>query len=136
MESGPKTRADEHRVRLLYHFCHLQLPGVHLGSDGFGRHLQRTFALYEAKVGASASWEGYFENLYPLDWFVAIACFEGKTAAWEYLFAARAGRSDCLLVDALRARAVRLYPHDEERQDSAVTEFWTHLLVEETPGSV
>jgi RNA polymerase sigma factor (sigma-70 family) len=41
-----------------------------------------------------------------------------------------------LLVDALRARAVRLYPRDEERQDSAVTEFWSHLIVSETPGSV
>ena len=56
--------------------------------------------------------------------------------AWDRLFAARAGRTDCLLVDALRARAVRLYPRDEERQDSAVTEFWSHLLVSETPGSV
>jgi RNA polymerase sigma factor (sigma-70 family) len=35
---------------------------------------------------------------------------------------------DALLVDALRARAERLYPRDEERQDSAVSEFWSHLL--------
>jgi len=56
--------------------------------------------------------------------------------AWDQLFAARAGRTDCLLVDALRARAVRLYPRDEEKQDSAVTEFWSHLIVSETPGSV
>src|SRR5439155_1041659 len=52
----------------------------------------------------------------------------------EALFAARAGRSDCLLLDALRARAVRLYPRDEERQDSAVTEFWSQLVVPEAPG--
>ena len=31
---------------------------------------------------------------------------------------------------------MRLYPRNEERQDSAVTEFWSHLLVSETPGSV
>jgi hypothetical protein len=31
---------------------------------------------------------------------------------------------------------VRLYPRDEERQDSAVADFWGHLLVSETPGSV
>jgi RNA polymerase sigma factor (sigma-70 family) len=41
-----------------------------------------------------------------------------------------------LLVDALRARAVRLYPRDEERQENAVTEFWSHLLVAEQAGSV
>jgi RNA polymerase sigma factor (sigma-70 family) len=42
---------------------------------------------------------------------------------------------DCLLVDALRARAVRLFPRDEERQDEAVTEFWGYLLAGEKPGS-
>jgi RNA polymerase sigma factor (sigma-70 family) len=67
---------------------------------------------------------------------VASACLDGNTRAWEHLFAARAGRTDCLLMDALRARAARLYPRDEERQDSAVTEFWSHLFVPETPGSV
>ncbi len=136
MEPGPKTQATEQRTRLLYHFCHLQLPVVELDADRFRHHLQRTFGLYQVKVGLAASWEGYLESLYPLDWFVAVTCLEGKAPAWEYLFAARAGRSDCLLVDALRARAVRLYPRDEERQDSAVSEFWTHLLIEETPGSV
>src|SRR5207237_426791 len=67
---------------------------------------------------------------------VACACLEGAVSVCDHWFAARAGRTDCLLVDALRARAVRLYPRDEERQDSAVTEFWSHLLVAETPGSV
>src|SRR5207249_233262 len=58
-----------------------------------------------------------------------MACLEGNRAAWEQLFASRAGRADCLLVDALRARAMRLYPGNDERQDSAVTEFWSQLLV-------
>jgi RNA polymerase sigma factor (sigma-70 family) len=52
------------------------------------------------------------------------------------LFAARAGRSDCLLLDALRARAARLYPRNEERQDSSVTEFWGHLFAPESAGSL
>src|SRR5262249_38387440 len=52
------------------------------------------------------------------------------------LFNARTGRSDCLLVDALRARAVRLYPRDEERQDTAVTEFWSNLIVPESETSL
>jgi len=37
--------------------------------------------------------------------FITIASYRGQSAAWEVLFNARTGRSDCLLVDALRARA-------------------------------
>lgn len=136
MEPGPKTTADGHRTRLLYHFCRLQLPAVELDPSRFQQHLQRTFALYQSKVPAATGWESYLDNLYPLDWYLAVTCLEGQAQAWDSLFAARAGRSDCLFVDALRARAVRLYPRDEERQDSAVAEFWTHLLVEESPGSL
>jgi RNA polymerase sigma factor (sigma-70 family) len=121
-----------HRVELLYHFCRLQLPPVSLSPQTCGKHLQRTFDLYRAKVGTDASWDTYLDNLFPLDWFVASACLEGSAQAWEYLFAARAGRTDCLLMDALRARAARLYPRDEERQDSAVDEFWGHLFAPET----
>jgi RNA polymerase sigma factor (sigma-70 family) len=109
---------------------------VPLTADQFETHLRHTFEVYRAKESSSASWEHYLDNLYPLDWFLSAACLEGSSQAWENLFAARAGRSDCLLVDALRARAVRLYPRNEERQESAVTEFWSHLLVPETPGSV
>jgi RNA polymerase sigma factor (sigma-70 family) len=133
--SRPPTTDSSPRAKLLYHFCRMQLPTVQLSAASFVDHLQRTFDLHKAKTEA-ASWDGYLENLYPLDWFLACACLEKENAAWDFLFAARAGRSDCLLVDALRARAVRLYPRDEERQDSAVAEFWSHLLVAETPGSV
>ena len=63
-----------------------------------------------------------------MDWFLACACLEGQSAAWEILFAARANRTDCLLVDALRLRAVRLFPRDPERQEEAVAEFWGYLL--------
>src|SRR5262245_45165112 len=121
---------------LLYHFCRLQLAPVALTAAAFERHLQRTFDLYRAKAGDTAAWPAYLESLHALDWFLCCACLEGDARAWERLFAARASRADCLLVDALRARAVRLYPRDEERQDSAVAEFWSHLLVSETPGSV
>jgi RNA polymerase sigma factor (sigma-70 family) len=137
-KTGDELRTTDHglRTKLLYHFCRLQLPAVELSPEQLGKHLQRTFELYRVKDSAQASWEHYLNNLYPLDWFIAVACLEGSRQAWETLFAARASRSDSLLVDALRARAVRLYPRDEERQDSAVTEFWSHLLVSETPGSV
>jgi len=124
------------RTDLLYHFCRLQLPVVSLPEEVCSRHLERTFKLHCSKNGNAPSWDSYLDNLYPLDWFVASACLEGNARAWEQLFAARAGRTDCLLMDALRARAARLYPRDEERQDSAVTEFWSHLFVPETPGSL
>jgi len=143
MSKKVPTRAAEQltagqgpRTKLIYHFCRMQLPGIHVGAAKFDEHMARTYAIYRAKSEADNSWEKYLDNFYPLDWFIACACLEGEAAAWDRLFAARAGRTDCLLVDALRARAVRLYPRDEERQDSAVTEFWSHLIVSETPGSI
>jgi RNA polymerase sigma factor (sigma-70 family) len=137
MSPAPTTSLpSSSRKALLYHFCRLQLPAVALAAAAFDRHLQRTFDLYRSKAGAAASWDTYFDNFYPLDWFLASACLEGDNRAWEALFAARTSRADCLLIDALRARAVRLFPRDEERQESAVTEFWSHLLVPESPGSL
>ena len=51
------------------------------------------------------------------------------------LFHARASRTDSLLIDALRMRAVRLFPRDAERQEEAVAEFWGYLLAGERDGS-
>lgn len=123
------------RLELLYHFCRMQLPSITLPTPKFDEHLRRAFALYQRKAGAAAAWETYLENLYVLDCFLVAACMEGDAIGWKCLFAARAGRTDCLLVDALRARAVRLYPRNEERQESAVMEFWSQLLVSESPTS-
>ena len=124
------------RITLLYHFCRLQLPVIALDRDASQRHLLRAFEIFRAKPGVDRTWAFYIENLYPLDWFLASACLEGNERAWETLFAARAGRSDCLLMDALRARAARLYPRNEEKQDSAVNEFWGHLIIAEHDGSI
>ncbi|MCI0460809.1 MAG: sigma-70 family RNA polymerase sigma factor [Gemmataceae bacterium] len=137
MHQGPRPTADNAPAQgaptsLLYHFCRLQLPTVAVPPPAFERHLQRTFRLHQSKAGEAASWPKFLENLYLLDWFVACACLDGNARAWEHLFAARAGRTDCLLMDALRARAARLYPRDEERQESAVTEFWGHLYAAES----
>jgi RNA polymerase sigma factor (sigma-70 family) len=129
MNSGP-------RVEILYCFCRLQLPSVDLSPARCQHHLQRTFAVYQKKIPQPVTWEAYLDHLYPLDWFLASACLEGNRPAWEQLFASRAGRSDCLLMDALRARAARLYPRDEERQDTAVADFWGHLCISETEGSL
>lgn len=119
------------RADLLFAFCRMQLPNIALAMAACRRHLERTYELFRAKVDPHADWTAYLDRLYPVDWFLASACLEGDGRAWEALFAARAGRSDCLLIDALRARAVRLYPRDEERQESALAEFWTLLVVPE-----
>jgi RNA polymerase sigma factor (sigma-70 family) len=124
---------------LLYHFCRLRLPAVALPLPQFEQHLQRAFELNRAKQtrhGETTTWEGFLENLHAVDWFLACACLEGLSVAWEALFAARANRTDCLLVDALRLRAVRLFPRDAERQDEAVTEFWGYLLAGERDGAL
>lgn len=130
--NGPPTA----RFALLYHYCRLQMPGVVLSQDRARFHLSRTFTLFQAKSTTPVAWNDYFDQLYPLDWYLACACLDNQQKAWETLFSTRTGRSDCLLIDALRARAVRLYPRDEEKQEGAVAEFWSHLLVSETPGSV
>jgi RNA polymerase sigma factor (sigma-70 family) len=124
---------DPVRRALLYHFCRMQLPAVALTAAAFDLQLDRTFALFRRKT-PGATFPAYVDALYSLDWYLCCACLAGDGHAWEMLFAARTGRSDCLLVDALRARASRLYPRDEERQESAVAEFWSQLLVSESAG--
>jgi RNA polymerase sigma factor (sigma-70 family) len=127
------------QVSLLYHFCRLRLPAVGLPFAAFARHLQRAYEdLYRVKrtrEGLPASWEGFVDNLHALDWFLACSCLEGQQRAWEALFNARASRTEALLVDALRARAVRLFPRDAERQEEAVAEFWGFLLAGQREGS-
>jgi hypothetical protein len=116
----------------------MQLPFLKLSSASFEHHLQRCFNLYQAKLAPPAApdaWPQYLVNLYAVDWFLCIGCLEGQPRAWERLFAARASRADCLIVDALRARAVRLFPRDQERQENAVQEFWGYLLAGERDGA-
>lgn len=125
----PASTPSEPQARLLYHFCRMQLPAIPLSSADFERHLRRTFELYRSKGHDDTTWEAYLENLYPLDWFVAMACLQNEGEAWEVLYASRTGRADCLLVDALRARAARLFPRNEGEQAEAVDEFWGSLLL-------
>jgi len=82
------------------------------------------------------SLEVYLETLYSQDWYLCIGCLERQKWPWERLFTVKAGRSDALLMDALRTRAVRLYPRDEERQENAVHEFYSMLLVPESEKSI
>jgi RNA polymerase sigma factor (sigma-70 family) len=113
----------------LYHFLRVQMPRLALPRDRFDDRLEQAFAIYAPKVSTPLSWTLFFEGFHCVDWSVAAGCLEGSNPAWEALFAARTGRSDLLLVDALRSRAARLYPRDAERQESAVDEFWTSLIV-------
>lgn len=126
-----RTTADETRLKVLYHYCRLQLPEIALTESRFREAIQRTYAVYSPKHKGETilSWDTYLAGLYVLDWLVCIGCLNGSERAWEHLFAARTGRSDALLVDALRSRACRLFPRNEERQQTAVTEFWSALLV-------
>ncbi len=124
------------RVAVLYHFCRFQLPALKLAQDNFQKHLVRTYGLFLPKAEGELTWEKYLEGLYPIDWYLCCGCLENNNKAWEILFATRTGRGDVLLIDALRARAVRLYPKDEEKQENAVSDFWAHLIVSESPGSV
>jgi RNA polymerase sigma factor (sigma-70 family) len=131
--------ANPTHAALLYHFCRLRLPGVALPFAAFVRHLERAFELSRAKrarEGLPTTWESFLENLHALDWFLACACIEGQSEAWAALFNSRASRTESLLVDALRARAVRLFPRDPERQEEAVAEFWGFLLAGEREGSL
>ena len=131
--------AKKVQTALLYHFCRLRLPSLAFPLPVFERHLQRAFEMNRAKnaaKGETVSWELFLENLHALDWFMACGCLEGQASAWEALFAARTNRTDCLLVDALRMRAVRLFPRDPVQQEEAVTEFWGFLLAGEREGSL
>jgi RNA polymerase sigma factor (sigma-70 family) len=129
------TIADERRLTLLYHFTRIQLPGLTIPEPRFREHLSRTFAIFLPKSPA-ATWSSYLEGLYAIDWTVCVGCLDGSNLAWKTLFHARTGRSDYLLVDALRSRAARLYPRDEEKQDTAVTEFWSNLIAPESDDAL
>lgn len=124
------------RVLVLYHYCRLQLPTVAIPFPKFQSHLERAYRLFNSKSEQPVSWANYFTTLYALDWYMSCGCLENIGEAWKALFATRTGRTDNLLIDALRARAMRLYPRDDEKQEGAVNEFWSHLIVTDHPGSV
>lgn len=121
------------QAALLYHFCRLRLPGVGLPLERFEQHLRRAHALYEARIDQRAE---FLDALHSVDWFLASACLDGLPPAWEAMFGSRASRTDALLVDALRLRAARLFPRDDERQEEAVAEFWGYLIAGQRDGAV
>lgn len=126
------TEPERQRRTLLYYALRVQFPGLTLPRDRFDAHLDRTFALFQAKSETPTDWNSYLDGLYAQDWLVCVGCLEGIEFAWELLFGARMGRSDSLLIDALRSRAMRLYPRNEERQETAIAEFWSGLIASES----
>src|SRR5262245_18508924 len=130
----PHGAPDLARARLVFAFGRLQLPSVRLGEPDLFRHLARTYAIYASKEGDKAAWADYWSRLHAFGWYLACGCLEASPEAWQRMFALRATPADALLIDALRLRAVRLYPRDLERQESAVTDYWSRLLVCENPA--
>lgn len=131
-QSFPQARTDA-----LYYYLRFQLPSVTLDLPSYRQHLHRTYARNRtAAEQAARSWSEYLDHLYGIDWYVCCGCLERQRAAWQALFATRTGRSDRLLIDALRAHAARLQPGNEYDQESSVSEFWSLLLVPERPGSL
>ena len=136
MATDAPTARESSRLTILYRFCRMQFPDIALRESDFHEHLHRCRGMFLEKSEHPLSWAEYLEGFYALDWHVCIGCLTGSNRAWEILFAARTGRSDTLLIDALRARACRLYPRDEERQENAVVEFWSHLIVPESETTI
>lgn len=110
-------------------FARIHLPRIAVESSRLAGHLLRARDMFEAKREAQVPpCKSLLDRLYLLDFYLAMACLEGGQNAWEDLFKSRGGRQDQLLIDALRQKAVRLYPRDEPRQEEAVCEFWGFLL--------
>ncbi len=129
------SQAVDVRIVLLHHFCRVQRPGLSLGLETFEKHVQRMYD--RAKhMQPALTWDGFFSQLQYLDAFLATACLEGIGPAWEQLFAAKVGRADRLLLDALRVRAARLYPRHEQEQETAINDFWGHLLLPPAEGTL
>ena len=129
------TPGAQARRAAAYHYSRIQFPSLAVSADSFRAHLERAMLTYLPKLPKPMDWTEFFDGLYALDWTICCGCVDGLDRAWEILFNTRTGRSDCLLVDALRARATRLYPRDEDKQENAVAEFWSHLLVPDSGGS-
>jgi RNA polymerase sigma factor (sigma-70 family) len=123
-------------VALAYYFARAHLPALAVPVDAFAQHISRAFTIYTPKCPTPPTWNEFLTTLYARDFLVVAGCLHGLSNAWETLFAARTGRTDCLLVDALRARAARLYPRDAEKQETAVDDFWSGLLVPEHEGTL
>ena len=129
------TAREAARIATLYHLGRIQYPKLAFPEASYRGHVERAFRIHAAKKeGEPLGWDAFLEGLYSFDYFVACGCAEGLDPAWEVLFNTRTGRSDCLLLDALRASACRLYPRDDEKQESAVAEFWSQLIVPDAEG--
>jgi RNA polymerase sigma factor (sigma-70 family) len=127
--------AADPRLTVLYHFCRMQRPHLAVAAALFAHHARRMFERAQ-RVQPHLHWPAFLDQFQALDAFLVAACLEGVSAAWVELFAAKVGRADRLLLDALRTRAARLYPRHEQEQETALNEFWGHLIVPPVEGSL
>ena len=129
------TPADRGRG-VLFHFTRLQLPAVRLPEPKFLAHLERTFRIFLPKNPARSRGPRTSKGCTRSTGSCASAAWKGRTPRGRCCSTPAPGAATACSVDALRARAVRLYPRDEERQDTAVTEFWSNLIAPESEGSL
>jgi len=126
---------SELRIHLLYHFCRIQRPQLVIEFSSFFAHLKRMHE--RARVmQPDLDWTGFVSQLQSLDAYLVMACMERQEAAWDNLFQSKVGRADRLLLDALRSRAARLYPRMELEQETAINDFWGHLMVSSSEESL
>lgn len=133
-----EAAGSEAQAVMLYHFCRLRMPAIALSLGGFQRRLHQAHERHANQCRLKdqpTTWKDFLENLHALDLFLACACLEHHKQAWEQLWTLRASRTDSVLVDSLRRRAIRLLPRNAERQEEAVLDFWGYLLAGEKEGS-
>lgn len=114
-------------VGLLFHYCRFQRPRMPIARSVYERRLQHMFDRAQ-RIIPTLTGEQFLAGLHPLDAYLVMACLERLPPAWDLLFASRAGRSDRLLVDALRWHAIRFFPQNEALQEEHVNDFWSLLL--------
>lgn len=125
--------AAEARFGLLFAFATLHQPRIALSAAAYRRHLER---MHRRASQLVPDWASFLAKVHGLDAFVAAACLENLEAGWDSLFRSPAGRADRLLIDALRQHAARCFPRDVGQQEECLQDFWGHLLVPPSNGSL
>jgi len=125
------TPAEDRDWRIRFYAARIQYPWKGLTEAVAQSHRRRTFALAAQKATPQQplTWSRFQADCFMQDWLLAVGCLERIPQAWEQLFESRTGRSEGLLVDALRSRAFRLYPRDELQREQAVSDFWSWLIL-------
>ena len=132
------TMTERLRIRLVYHFCRVQMPAVVLPFPTFEHHLQGAFGLFQVKQARteatgqpgrafstiSTLWTGTF----------AVPAWKGKAGPGSICSPpGSAGTIACSSMPCAAEPCV--CSRDPEQQEQAVEDFWGYLLAGEKPGS-